>query len=201
LIDYSFINCKTIYTNAVNASKMDEVESLHEYLKNSTDFFDAPASSYHHHDYKGGLLVHSIQVLESLKLIYSALNDGKLINEDIAFILAIGHDLTKCNYYNEVEKWRKVAGNKWQSYPGFDRNDTLRLGHASGACQLLQMATNLDVLKYSNIYQAIRWHMGAFVQSEMNDYSDSCRVDEYTLALHTADMQSLRIESMSKRHV
>ena len=67
------------------------MENLIEFLKNKTDFFEAPASTRFHGSFKGGLLEHSMKVYEILK--------QKAGDSESVRIIALLHDICKTNFY------------------------------------------------------------------------------------------------------
>lgn len=75
-----------------------KIKSLHKLIKRLllTDLFDdfckAPAATYNHHSYKGGLLEHSVSVADICK---SCVPLYKHINQDILIAGALIHDIGK----------------------------------------------------------------------------------------------------------
>ena len=98
---------KEIYCNVI---KRDGANKLLEYLE-TTDFFEAPASTRFHLCKKGGLLQHSLNVYERLK---EEVKDCD--KEESMAVTALLHDVCKANYYkteyrnakNELGIWEKV---------------------------------------------------------------------------------------------
>ena len=85
--------------------KRDGIQNLLNYMKNETDFFVAPASSQYHCSYKGGLVVHSINVYERIRRVCRDLPKKYLIEDnkeylaESATIVSLLHDLCKANFY------------------------------------------------------------------------------------------------------
>ena len=75
---------------------------LIDFLEGS-DFFTAPASRRYHCNYKGGLAVHTANVLYLLMVINNGCVSQKIISDSI-IISAICHDLCKVNHYVPVEE-------------------------------------------------------------------------------------------------
>lgn len=60
-------------------------------------FIDAPAARYYHHNYLGGLLEHTVEVLELCKKVSEIFPD---LNEDLFYTGAILHDIGKIEVYD-----------------------------------------------------------------------------------------------------
>lgn len=87
-------------------------EVLDSFFKNDTfknSFLTAPAAKIHHHNYKGGLLIHTNEVIEICKTVS---NIYKNIDYDLLITGAILHDIGKIETYDyETEQIEiKVEG-------------------------------------------------------------------------------------------
>ena len=142
----------------------ENIDKLVDWLKNETDFFTAPASTKFHGNYEGGLLEHSIHVVEFALTNYNYLLKYKPEIENLkesVIIAALFHDVCKVNQYKYgEEKWIKIpdgrGGEKWGSYKGYGFEDPLPMGHGEKSVYYLSQhikLTNPEIL-------AIRWHMG-----------------------------------------
>ena len=98
-------------------------DRLRNYLRKS-DMYSAPASTRFHLSVTGGLLQHSLNVLDAFRKrmrdnedgTYSFMVAGKnmaTITEESMIIMALLHDLCKTNFYKTVMRWRKDRNNKW----------------------------------------------------------------------------------------
>ena len=87
---------------STNRPGMDRLISWIE----TTDFFEAPASTKYHLHCKGGLAKHSLNVYERLK----AKVDCGLVNlkPETIIITSLLHDLCKANYYTVDYRNKKV---------------------------------------------------------------------------------------------
>lgn len=100
-----------------------DIEGLKNYLLNS-DFFEAPASTVYHCNFKGGLCYHSLNVFKSLMNlvdVYSSIlptySDSTLIT------LGLLHDISKTNFYEPYVMNKKVyfdGGTKHDNMGKFD---------------------------------------------------------------------------------
>lgn len=165
------------------------------YIRKS-DMYTAPASTRFHLSVTGGLLQHSLNVLdafrESLRKnddgTYSYMVAGKnvaTITEESMVIMALLHDICKTNFYTVVMKWRKDKNNKWEQYETFEVDDKVPYGHGEKSVMMIE---EFMKLKPEERY-AIRWHMG---YTESDTLSLNNAIDKYPIiwALHSADTKA-----------
>jgi len=164
-------------------------DDLYEWLI-STDFFDAPASSMFHSNYDGGLVDHSINVLEiflnSYKFLVEEYQMCK-IKKDTIYLITLLHDLCKINSYNKELCWYKL-NNKWESYEGYKLTESV-YGHGESSVRMIEKYIQLT----DEEAIAIKYHMGIFESNEKNVWR---AFNQYPIArlLHTCDMMSLCVE-------
>ena len=165
------------------------------YIRTS-DMYTAPASTRFHLSVSGGLLQHSLNVLDALRDSLRANEDGTYsymvagknvatITEESMIIMALLHDLCKTNFYAVVMKWRKDKNNKWEQYETFEVDDKVPYGHGEKSVMMIEEYMKLQpVERY-----AIRWHMG---YTEADSLSMNNAIDKYPMiwALHFADTQA-----------
>ena len=165
-----------------NISRKGLDELLHQ-LENS-DFFTAPASTRYHSAKEGGLVEHSVKVYKRLiELVPKGLYD----NETLA-IIALFHDICKCNYYSVDYRNRKNEKGQWEKVPYYKVDDRLPYGHGEKSVLLIQSA-GIELSLYETL--AIRWHMGAYEgEKQWNTLSQVYNLCPLALYLHTADMWS-----------
>lgn len=179
----------------------DGIEDLIEYL-DSNGFFESPASTKYHGDYKGGLCRHSLNVyydlIDELRSLFGS-NWSDIYSVETATIVALFHDVCKIDKYIEVEKNVKDSETgAWSLKKVFDYNSNqTRLGHASSSVYKI-----MDYIKLTDIEkQAIHWHMGAFDISPYNsnwDMGNAFENNTLAFALHIADMTATYIDENSK---
>lgn len=97
-----------------------DVEGLISMLE-SSDFFDAPASTKYHCSFEGGLALHSLNVYESLV----KLNETFEFKYDLDSLIIVGllHDVFKINFYEPTVRNEKVYnayGKKMDELGAFD---------------------------------------------------------------------------------
>lgn len=142
----------------------------------TTDFYEAPASTRHHGAYPGGLVDHSLMVYD-----YLLINPpGAWYNPETRAICALLHDVCKTNYYVGDELPYSVK-------------DRLPMGHGEKSVYLVMK--HMDLTDEEAL--AIRWHMGAYDDAfkggsrALGEAQDRCAL---VLALHHADMLATQEE-------
>ena len=157
---------------------------LMEWLE-STDFFQAPASTKYHEAYSGGLEEHSVKVYHELHRLLKAYPELAVSDETIA-IVSLLHDVCKANCYKvEYRNRKNEATGQWEKYPAYTFNEDFCFGgHGSKSVYLIQKFMPLT----DQEAVAINCHMGA----SANDYSvfDSFRAYPLAFLLHTADVSA-----------
>ncbi|WP_338433438.1 HD domain-containing protein [Clostridium tyrobutyricum] len=159
------------------------IERVIKYLE-SSDFFEAPASTRYHGNYKGGLAEHSLNVYEIFKKKNAEYDFG--LSDDTVKITALLHDICKTNFYTVSSRNMKKDG-KWIKVPYYTVDDQVPFGHGEKSVILLQQFIRLS--KEEVII--IRWHMGGYEPKENYNYiSNSWNICKAGVALHTADLES-----------
>lgn len=180
-----FINiCKT----EINR---DGIDKLLQWLE-SSDFYQAPASTKYHGNYAGGLLEHSINVYNNLNKLVDIYYPNVFPKETLA-IISLFHDLCKVNFYKPSTRNVKGEDGKWFAKPTFEVDEKVPLGHGEKSCILLQsfITLTLDELL------AIRWHMGGFDSATKGGEYGMSKASEITplvTLLQMADMVSTLFE-------
>lgn len=162
----------------------DGVDRLMGWL-DSTDFYTAPASSRYHGAYEGGLVEHSLDVMDELFRLDDAYEFG-FSTESMALV-ALFHDLCKVGCYTADTRNVKDDNGVWHKVPCYRFDESFPFGgHGSKSVFLLQSFITLTPEEAV----AINCHMGQF---DATTYSNPSRAFEtYPLAwaLHVADEAS-----------
>lgn len=174
--------------------RREGADRLLEYLQNASgcDFFTAPASTRYHGNYAGGLCEHSVNVYECLKDYLARTRVKDLYSlapgDETVAIVALLHDICKVNVYKPVERWRKDANNKWESYMTFEYDDRMPYGHGEKSVYIISGFLRLTREEAF----AIRYHMGLATTSsdEMRNVSSAFEMFPLALALNIADMEA-----------
>lgn len=141
-------------------------------------FIQAPAAKKHHHNYKGGLLVHTNEVIEICKTIA---NIYETINKDLLIAGAILHDLGKIETYDYETEMIEI------------KQEGIMLEHLFiGGCIIKEKMNNLNISDNTRIslIHLILSHHGKV------DLGWGSSVDPKTpeaVALHQADDMSAKI--------
>ena len=128
-------------------------------------FFEAPASTVFHLNTPGGLLQHSLNVYDEAVVLAKGQAEfrpemAEKLKDDSLIIAALLHDVCKAEIYKEALKWRKDAGNKWESYTSYEAvYSEFPMGHGEKSVILLP-CNGLSL--YDDEMLAIRWHMTAW---------------------------------------
>ena len=180
-----------------------DTQGLADFLLNS-DFFEAPASTKYHCNFKGGLCQHSLNVYDNLCKLVDLYVPGKYSKDTLA-IVSLFHDLSKTNFYEVITKNKKVyklsgrftdSGGKydWETeniYAVKDSKDRfLAADHPTNSLLLLQRYIPLNIEEASAIIN----HHG-FTEAMGKNSEISFIFEKYSLALllHLADLISTYI--------
>ena len=146
---------KEEFIELLKSTKREGIENLISFLE-KTDFFEAPASTRFHGDYKGGLLEHSMKVYEIFKEKVKNASIEINVPEDTIIITALLHDICKTNFYKVDYRNAKNALGVWEKVPYYTIDDQIPYGHGEKS---VMMITEYIKLTPEEKY-AIRWHMG-----------------------------------------
>lgn len=179
---------KEEFINILKQTGREGIKELIDFLEKS-DFFEAPASTRFHGNYKSGLLEHSLNVYKLLRIKLSEEPYASLlsISEDTIAISSLLHDICKTNYYTVDYRNKKNEDGIWVKEPYYTVNDTIPYGH--GEKSVMMISKFID-LKPEEMY-AIRWHMGFTEPKELyNTISAAYEKYPLALALHEADLEA-----------
>lgn len=189
------------------------MDKLLDYIRNS-DFYTAPASTKYHLACEGGLLQHSLNVLDALRGILTLAMDcaettapchydlkaaGKTvasIPQDSVIITALLHDICKTYFY--TTSWRNAKNEttgKWEKVPYYTIDDRMPLGHGPKSAMIIKQYIELTTPEMYAI-----WHHMGFNGDFENNTAVGAAYEKYplALALHTADMMASRLMEAEK---
>ena len=153
----------------------DENAALIDWL-DTTDFWNAPASTRFHGNVKGGLALHTYKVIEQSLIFAKPVLENFCQSQnskdyDIScydiFIAALSHDFCKTDFYGvEYRNTKDINGN-WIKQPFYKtKNENRNLGHGNeSVLMLLKIIPGFINKRY--VLEAISRHMG------FSDLSDS----------------------------
>lgn len=129
--------------------------SMLEWL-NGNKFYHSPASSRFHEAYRGGLLVHSINVYNQMIKLHSMEPFSNVAIQSAAFT-ALVHDWCKIGMYESYYKnVKNEQTGQWEKQEAYKRNpEGIPLGHGVTS---MYYASKFAVLTDEEAL-AIRWHM------------------------------------------
>ena len=178
----------------VNRPGMD---ALFNYLR-SSDMYRAPASGRYHLSVPGGLVQHSLNVLDVLRGSLKHNADGtysmmiagceaETVTEENVIVMALLHDICKTNFYSASSRNRKnEETGQWEKYLYYEIEDKMPLGHGEKSVMMLQEFIKLDKCEA----YAIRWHMGPPEGSDRYSFDQAVDLHPVVWALHSADMMA-----------
>ena len=185
------------------------MDKLLEYIQKS-DFYKAPASTKYHLACPGGLLQHSLNVLDALRGLLSWRSDGvweyraagkvvDTIPDDSVIMMALLHDICKTHFYGtSTRNVKNETTGRWEKVPFYTVNDMMPLGHGPKSAMIIKQYTTLT----SQELYAIWHHMGMNGNYE-NDNAVGKSIEMYpaVLALQTADMMASRFMEGEKENL
>jgi hypothetical protein len=195
------MNNKENFYKATQYIKREGIELLVNWLNDETDFFSAPASTNFHGNYEGGLLDHSLHVLQfglhNFNYIVKQNPDLEYLRESVV-ICSLFHDLCKTNYYFNEQKWTKDEQGRWKEYPGYVVKDLFPLGHGEKSIYIINKFMKLTDAEAL----AIRWHMSftepsVIIPNNPHYYAFNQAINHPLVKIiMTADMLSTSIEEI-----
>ena len=174
---------KVRFINLLKSTNRTSIENVIDWLE-STDFFEAPASTQYHENYTGGLCEHSLKVYDTFEKLHQAFNLDININSII--IMSLLHDVCKAGCYHKEKKNVKIGQNWTQvDYWKFDDNNPIGHGHKS-VIEIQKTGFILTDLEINSIVA----HMNGYEESKYFSASNVYSKDNLTLWLHVADLIS-----------
>jgi hypothetical protein len=153
----------------------------------STDFFQAPASTRYHCACEGGLVQHSLNVYDVLCQRYF---NPEVDSPESFTICGLLHDVCKAGYYKvSTRNVKNEQTGQWEKVPYYSVEDMFPYGHGEKSVYLIERFIRLK----NSEAMAIRWHMGGFDDAVRGgSYAGSQAYEKYPLAvkLHLADMEA-----------
>ena len=172
---------KNNYIKLLKSTNRYKIENVIDWLE-STDFFEAPASTIYHENYTGGLCEHSLKVYDNMVKLKQEFKFD--IDDEQIIIMALLHDVCKANTYIKDKKNQKI-GQNWVTVDYWKRNDDYPIGHGQKSIILIQktgfVLTDLEIL-------SIVAHMNGYDKSDLFNASNIYDKNELTIWLHLADM-------------
>jgi len=204
------------FEGLISAIDRDGKDELLEFIRKS-DFYTAPASTKYHGNFRGGLLLHSLNVYDRLS--EKATNDAgnvfypgfeeKGITDENLIVIGLLHDICKTYYYTTEFRNQKTydeakvaAADRrqvkhdsngdfiWETVPAYTVDDKIPYGHGEKSVMMIE-----QYMKLTNAERyAIRWHMG-FTEPKEAWGTLGIALNNYPLILATmeADLEATYI--------
>lgn len=160
----------------------------------TTDFFEAPASTKYHGAYPGGLVEHSLNVCRELA---SSPTAAKSATTESLILCSLLHDVCKAGVYHSETKRRRNQDGRWEDYQGYTYSDTFPFGHGEKSVYLISRFVRLT----DGEALAIRWHMGAYddaARGGSRALSAAMAASPLVYELHAADMRASQKEQQEE---
>ncbi len=173
------------------------VRDLMTYIRKS-DFYTAPASTRYHLSCEGGLLQHSLNVLNALRGLLVPLTENKWayrvamkqvdeVSDESVVVMALLHDICKTHFYSVgTRNVKNETTGKWEKAPFYTVDDKMPLGHGAKSAMIVKEYMKLTP---KEMY-AIWWHMGFSSNADASTLTDALEKYPIIWALHTADMMA-----------
>lgn len=144
----------------------------------SRGYFDAPASSKYHGAFRGGLMIHSMNVTDTL-LEYTEKLDLRWQRKESPYYIGLFHDLCKMDEYKENKS----------GYSRVESKNLPLVGHGDKSIMIIcqQLA-----LTEEEIF-CIRYHMGAYQTDDWKQLDSAIEKYPNVLYTHMADMYASKI--------
>ena len=147
---------------------------LLEFIKNNLErFTTAPAAISHHHNYKGGLIVHTSQVFANCLGVANAPTNAGAIDSDALFLASWLHDAGKMDVYS-------MEGES----PRIDSEREKRIGHTTISNQMFLEASRgrfpqafIDLVSHCILSHHEKPEWGAVVAPDTIEAHILCRAD------------------------
>lgn len=177
------------YTKLLISTQRLNMENLIKWL-DETDFKVAPGSTKYHHAFRGGLLLHSLEVYYNLLDFKPQIEFFEIDNSSLV-IMALLHDICKVNCYKVEMRNTKDAQGNWIKVPFYTFDELEPIGHSEKSIMIMYengvMPTKLE-------RACIRNHMGFTDQEYGPRVSQLFSKCPQALLLYWADLQSTYLQ-------
>lgn len=179
------MNAKKEFTDLLVKTQREGIKELLQHM-DKEGFFKAACSTEYHLAYEGGLVVHSLNVYNTIKKLSDALNSG--INDESLVIVALLHDLGKMgdfgkpNYVPNILKSGELSSSK----PFKTNTELLSVPHEVRSVSIARRYIRLTeqeefaILMHNGLYGSFKYELQG-------------KETPLYLLLHDADMWACRV--------
>lgn len=187
-------------------------DALLAWLEKSS-FFEDPASTKFHLAEPGGLCEHSLNVYRRLKRFVEAESEYDIsfasISDETIAICGLLHDVCKVGCYvkepknqktydpekvSNAQRWQvkhdDLGDFIWETVIGYKYDDTMPYGHGEKSVYII---SGFMKLSREEAF-AIRYHMGPFIEGEMQNASKAFELYPLALFTHLADLTASKLD-------
>jgi len=165
-----------------NIELKESIKNMFDYLEKTYNFSDKPAAKTHHHNYRGGLAVHTSEVCDNaLKLNKS----WGFFEEDSIIKVALLHDVMKAKSY------------QFKKYKTNDREYIdIVSGSCSGEAWVFNLCNKFNVELTESELSAIEFAHGGWSTQAKDFYIKQSKL---SYLLHCADLLSANFGEVNKK--
>lgn len=187
-------NVKQQFLNNAKKINREGIDELLAWLE-TTDFYEAPASTQYHHCLPQGLVVHAIETSMVADLIATTLKDNGIIAKDAIsdeslLLTSLFFNVFKINTYKPDTRNTKVNG-KWESVPYNKYNPEYVLGKSQKSLYYLQKFIKLTDEEAQAIYFANSFYDEK--DKEIKDVLDVLKNNPLAYVLYQANLTVITI--------
>lgn len=168
---------------------MQYIQKILNWLE-STDFYEAPASTIYHESFKHGLLYHTISVYNQMLELHK-IPKFNSIPLDSATLCCLCHDWCKIDFYESyMRNVKNETTGQWERVASYKCKESVHpFGHGTSS---MYMSMKMFKLTEEEAL-SIRWHMSMFnvASNEINDYQLACEKYPLVHLLQFADQLSI----------
>lgn len=179
--------------------KRDGIDNFIKWL-DTTDAYNAPASTKYHLSEPGGLIQHSLNVFNRLiRLINNEYPENCPYSKETITLVSLLHDVSKINFYEVYNRNVKNSSGQWEQVPTYSvREEDNRLVFGIHEENSVYILNQFFKLSYEETL-AIRWHGGCGTSNDPSSQGkmmEAYKVSTLSLLLHIADMQATCIDEL-----
>ena len=164
--------CRAVKAGQNPEDHLDYIDKVINWIE-STDFYDAPASTVYHESFPHGLLYHTLTVYNKMIELYQIPTFQNKVDMDSATICCLMHDWCKIGLYEQYKKnVKNDQTGQWERIDAYRRGSFPHVfGHGATS---MYMAMKFVKLTEEEAL-GIRWHMGHWnvSENEVNEFQQA----------------------------